>query len=147
MNNAFFAWGIYGLELALGDDEPAQRVLRSLLAVATAGTALLIARRHRQQRLDLVQGALIVSATVFYLSPAQFPWYAAWFLPLAALLRSWPLLLASATLPSCYLLDPLWLAGWGRAYTYGIAFVHSVPVLLWLTIDAFRQRCTTPDIA
>ena len=51
VNNAFFAWGIYGLELALGDDEPAQKVLRGLLAFATAGTALLVARRHQQGRL------------------------------------------------------------------------------------------------
>ena len=143
VNNAFFAWGIHGLELALGDEEPAQTLLRSLLAVATAGTALFVALRRQQQEHDLVCGALIVSATVFYLSPAQFPWYAAWFLPLATLLRSWPLLLASATLPLCYLVDPLWQAGWGSAYHYGVAFLHSVPVFLWLLIDALRRRWTS----
>ena len=99
VNNGFFAWAAYALEWVLGDDEPAQSVLRSVLAVATAGTALFVARRPRQQMHALVWGALIVAATVFYLSPAQFPWYAAWFLPLAALLRTWPLLFASATLP------------------------------------------------
>jgi alpha-1,6-mannosyltransferase len=142
INNGFFAWAVYGLEFALDDEARAQAAVRALLVIATAVTALIAALRHQQHKLNLTSAASLVAAAVFYLSPAQFPWYATWFLPLAALIRSRPLLLASATVPLCYLSDPLWYAGWGDAYHYGLSFLHALPVLLWLIADAARLRWT-----
>lgn len=138
-NNAFFAWAAYAVGHWLGDDI-AQRALRAAVALAAASTALIVAARSERTPQALARASLIVAATVFYLSPAQFPWYAVWFLPLAALLRSWPLLLASATLPAYYLFYPLWGSGCGNVFFFGAAFLHSVPVLGWLAIDALRNR-------
>jgi hypothetical protein len=137
-NNAFFAWAAHLLARLL-DESTAQRVLRMTVGLAGATTALVVAWRAGKEPRDLVRASLIVAATVFYLSPAQFPWYAVWFLPLAALLRSWPLLLASATLPSYYLFYPFWADGRGDAFFFGAAFLHSVPVLGWLMADALRR--------
>jgi alpha-1,6-mannosyltransferase len=147
VNNAFFAWGERALAWILGDEEPAQAILRALLALAAGAIALLVAYRRYRGSLDFACGALIVAASIFYLSPAQFPWYAAWFLPLAALVRSWPLLLASATLPLCYLVDPFWLAGLGDAYGFYVAFLHALPVLGWLAWDAIQGRRMLRDQA
>ena len=83
VNNAFFAWAIYQVSSGFSATiSQRKELLRGVLAVATVGTALFVARRPHQQMHALVRDALIGSATVFYLSPAQFPWYAAWFLRL-----------------------------------------------------------------
>ena len=138
-NSAFFAWAAYGLGSLL-DDDMAQRVLRATIAFVGVATALVVALRAGKELRDLAHASMIVAASVFYLSPAQFPWYVVWFLPLAAVLRNWPLLLASATLPAYYLFYPLWQSGRGNAFFFGAAFLHSVPVLSWLAIDALRDR-------
>jgi hypothetical protein len=88
---------------------------------------------------DLVVRATIVAAAVFYLSPAQFPWYALWFLGLAAAVPSFPLLAASATLAAYYTFGP--------AFQYGTAFLHSLPVFIWLAYTGIQRRAAAsrPD--
>jgi hypothetical protein len=135
-NNAFFAWTAYLLGGALGEDA-GQR------ALGAVGTALTVALRAQPGASGLLSAGLTVAAVVFYLLPAQFPWYAAWFWPLAVLLRNWPLLLASATLPFYYLFYPFWAWGQGDAYFFGAAFLHSVPVLGWLVADQVRRLMAT----
>jgi alpha-1,6-mannosyltransferase len=132
-NNAFFAWAAHLLAVVIGD-EPAQRVLRLGVALTGLVTSFVMARRSETDADGLTRAALIVSASVFYLSPAQFPWYAVCFLALAALVRSWPLLLASATLPAYYLFFPLAATERGDLFHFGIAFLHALPVLGWLLL-------------
>jgi alpha-1,6-mannosyltransferase len=136
MHNAFYAWAYSALRLAL-DANAAHAVIRTSLALATGVTALWIAITMRPSPMQHVRGALIVAAAVFYFSPAQFPWYGVWFLPLAALLRSWPLLLASVTLPAYYFFYPLW-DGQGDGFFYWVSFIHAVPVLGWLASQSIR---------
>lgn len=142
-NNGFYAWLLYAVYAAMGSWEAAERVVRPALALATFGLAFLAAVRGDETSGSLACRALVVAAGVFYLSPAQFPWYALWFLPLAVLCCSWPLLLASATLPFYYLFFPLWPVRNGVWFFYGVAFIHSVPVLGWLLYDWYRGRCHT----
>lgn len=130
-NNAFFAWANFLLSNLI-DPTAAERALRVSVGLSAFIVSLALARGAGGGPRTLVCSYLIVAAAVFYLSPAQFPWYAVWFLPLAAILRNWPLLLASATLPFYYLFYPLWADGRGAAFFFGAAFLHSVPVLAWL---------------
>jgi hypothetical protein len=139
-NNAFYAWTLVGLKAVLGQGEAIERGLRLTLAAATAIIALAQAFRGRDTLDSILSRGLIVAACVFYLSPAQFPWYAVWFLPLAVLRGSWPLLLASAVLPFYYMFFPQWPVEQGSLFFYGIAFIHSVPVLAWLLYEAVKQR-------
>ena len=131
-NNAPFSW----LSLAvyrLTDGSPlGQRALRAAIAVAVGVLALALARRPAASLRALLGSATAIAAVTFYLAPAQFPWYALWFLPLAAAIESRPLLLASATLAGYYLLLPLVNQGAGEAYNYGLAFLHALPVWGWL---------------
>lgn len=138
-NNAFYAWVLLGLKNGLGL-ERAEPMLRLALAAATAVIALWAAVRRPATAEALATRFMIVAAAVFYLSPAQFPWYAVWFLPLAALLRSMPLLLASVFLPFYYLFFPHWPLEQGSLFFYGIAFIHSVPVLAAFLIERYRGR-------
>lgn len=139
-NNAFYAWTLVGLKALFGQGEGIERALRLTLAAATSLIALAQAFRGQNTLDSILARGLIVAASVFYLSPAQFPWYAVWFLPLAALRGSWPLLLASAVLPFYYMFFPQWPVEHGSLFFYGIAFIHSLPVLGWLLYEAVARR-------
>jgi len=130
-NNGFFAWAAWAMR-SVFPEGAAEPLLRMALATSAGIVALGAAIRPALTVEDLLQRALIVAATVFYFSPAQFPWYALWFLPLAAAARNGPLLAASALLPAYYLSFPLWETGRSDLVFYGVAFIHSVPVLGWL---------------
>jgi hypothetical protein len=131
VNNAPFAWARDAL--ALLADRP-EAVLRPLVAAAAVGVALAVAR-HRPATPDaLLRGALIVAAAAFYLSPAQYPWYAAWFLPFAALLGFRPLLLPAALLPLYWLWFPMDQAGLSGVFNRSIAALHALPVALALAL-------------
>jgi hypothetical protein len=132
-NNAPFAW-LWGIFEWFAGEESfwAGKLLRFLAAFAAASVAMLLAARPVHDLRDLVARALAVAATAFYLSPVQFPWYALWFLPLAAVTQCWPLLLASATLPLYYLFFPLAEMGERELFQNGVAFLHAAPVWAWL---------------
>ncbi len=138
-NNGVFAWANWGLHTAFPDAAASERYLRITLAAIGGLTALAVAIRPVATLTELADRALIVAAAVFFLSPAQFPWYAAWFLPLAALTRCWPLLAASALLPAYYLFFPLWQTEWSDLFFYGIALVHWLPVAGWLARRGLRS--------
>jgi alpha-1,6-mannosyltransferase len=141
MNNAPFAWGAWTVFKLTGSWDLAQVALRPIVAGTTAIVALAAAFSGDRTLPSLSTRFLLVAATVFYLSPAQFPWYALWFLALAALVQNWPLLFASVVLPAYFLFYPLWsMPGGGDKFFFGAAFIHSVPVLGWLAWDWHRNR-------
>jgi hypothetical protein len=127
-NNAPFAWVSYAFYLAFGEGT-GERLLRAGVAALSAAAALAIAIRPVDDLRALVGRAALLAALLFYLSPAQFPWYAAWFLPLAAAAGSLPLLAASAGLPIYYLFFPLAETEFRNVHAYGVAFLHLVPVM------------------
>jgi hypothetical protein len=129
-NNAVFAWlkEILSLVIDRADSDAALRI--ALLAI-TGAISLSVALKPTSGLKDLCIRALIVSAAVFYCSPAHFPWYAAWFLPLAAILQSWPLLAVSALLPAYYLFFPSWGTSLFPLFIFGAALIHWLP-LIWL---------------
>jgi len=112
----------------------AEAGLRQLLGLAAGVVALAVAWRAPPGPGGLMAGAMVVGATVFYLSPAQYPWYAVWFMPFAALLAFRPLLLPAALLPLYWLWFPLDRAGQGALFDLTLAWGHLLPVLaaLWL---------------
>lgn len=129
-NNAPYAWASYGLYLIFGEGSLAQHLLRLALALAAGLVAICVARTPRRDTAGVVFAMMTVAAAVFYLSPAQFPWYAPGFLAFAAGAAYRPLLIASATLPSYYLFFPLWESGRGDLFLYCVAFLHVMPVVV-----------------
>jgi len=146
-NNAPFTWLCRLFDCVSGDDSRwTAKTLRYLSGVSAAAVAVIIAMRPIEDLRDLLGRALIVAATVFYLSPAQFPWYALWFLPLAAAVQCWPLLLASVTLPAYYLFFPMAAMGERALFQNGVAILHAAPVwawLLWRRIHDQKTHCAS----
>jgi hypothetical protein len=131
-NNAVFAW-LREAAYALTQHPGAERFLRLSLAAAAGAIALAMAMRPISGPRDLCARAAIIAAAVFFCSPAQFPWYASWFLPLAAIAQNWPLLAVSALLPAYYLFFPSWGTPFFPYFAFGAAFIHWLPLLAPLT--------------
>jgi len=125
VNNSPFAW----LRLVAPE-----ALLRPAVAITAGMVALAVAWRAPPGPEGVLQGAMIVAAVVFYLSPAQYPWYAVWFMPLAALLAFRPLLLPAALLPLYWLWFPMDRAGQSAAFNQGVALLHVLPIAAALLV-------------
>jgi hypothetical protein len=90
-----------------------------------------------------LRGVLVIAAATFYLSPAQFPWYAVWFLPFAAALFCRALLLPAALLPLYYLFFVFTGPVLRPVFAQGIAAIHLAGVVLMLGFNLIRRR-TSP---
>jgi hypothetical protein len=125
VNNAPFAWAEAALGAVLATPGA---VLRPTVALAAGLVALLLALPAPAGGERLIRRAMIIAAVTFYLSPAQFPWYALWILPFAAMLSFRPLLIPAASLPAYWLFFPLHAAGQGPLFNHAVAAVHALPV-------------------
>ena len=142
MNNPFYLWLTWALWAYLPAAIPSDQMLRATLAAATALIAFHAARTPIKDTRDLTTRALVSTAALFYLSPTEFPWYALWFLPLAAACASRPLLFAPVVLPIYFAFFPMAEDGIRQWYHYGLSFLHAVPVLAGLTWHYLRTRAT-----
>ncbi len=145
VNNAPFSWISYWVYQATSGDPNGQRALRAAIALFMGVLALAVAYRPANDLRAVLVGALTIAAATFYLAPAQFPWYALWFLPLAAAVENRPLLAASATLSIYYFFIPLVNQGLGHWHTYGVAGLHAAPVLIWLLVDWLDSHRARPQ--
>lgn len=142
INNAPYAWVSIAFYKLIGPGT-GEAILRALVMLASAGASLMLARRRPTGLTGLLWRATLLAALVFYLSPAQFPWYSAWFLPLAAASGAWGLAAASVGLPVYYLFFPFALVGVGELHGYRLAFFHLLPPLLmtlWVVLHRKRGR-------
>ncbi len=139
-NNAFFAWAVELARFSGASIDTLQRALGRASVLAIACMSIVAALKVEPTLPALLTRTMAISAAVFYLGAQQFPWYAVGFLSVAAPLRRWPLLLASATLPFYYLFFPFWQTKRGDVFLFGTAFLHSVPVFTWLLIEWLRKN-------
>lgn len=151
INNWPYEWLSYFGYLLTGGDA-LDRYLRAALALLCAGIGLALAIRPVADLKDLIARLAVLSACVFYLSPAQFPWYAYWFIPFAALARNWALLAATAALPTYYLFFPLAEAGWRDTFRFGVSGLHLLPVVAigiatWYTLPIGPRGPSGPATA
>jgi hypothetical protein len=132
MNNGLYNWTILALDTVASGGVAGDRVWRFMAAGTVATLALAVAWRPLRDVGDLAGRMLIVAAAIFFLSPAQFPWYAIWFFPLAVLRLNAPLVAFSALLPLYYLAFALSGPTGGTLFSLGIALAQTLPVLVWL---------------
>lgn len=78
------------------------RGLRALAGVAVLSVAVLVALRPLGGPLDFVRRAVVVTCALFLVSPAQFPWYLLWLLPMMTLCPVWGIIFASVLVPAYY---------------------------------------------
>jgi hypothetical protein len=134
INNVAFAWASLATYWVLGPEPWAQIVLRAFVAGLACLASIWVALpgyAPEQRDADLAFRSGLVAAIVFYVSPAQFPWYALWFYPFAAISICWPLLAAAVTLPAYYLFFPLANQGERDVFQYGLSALHlSAPTIV-----------------
>ena len=128
INNAPYAWASW-LFLHMIGPGSGEAALRALVVLAAIGASLAVAAGRPMGLDDLIGRAAMLAATLFYLSPAQFPWYAAWFAPLAVAAGGWVLITATVGLPVYFLFFPLALVGLRDIHGYGLAVLHLAPLL------------------
>lgn len=133
VNNAPLAWAQAAFGPEIG------QALRPLLGLCGAAVALAVARQAPGEPEALLRGALVVAAATFYLSPAQYPWYAVWFLPFAAALGCRALLLPAVLLPTYYAFFALHDLGFGAVFDHGVAAIHLTGVLVLFSLSAIRN--------
>lgn len=132
-NNAPLSWA----RAAFGPD--IGTVLRPMLGLAGAAVALAVAVRSPGEPVALLRAVLIVAATTFYLSPAQYPWYAVWFLPFAAALGCRALLLPAVLLPLYYTFFAFQALKLGPVFAHGVAAIHLLGVLTMLGLSTIQR--------
>ncbi len=135
-NDAIFSFIVWTAEQVLlwVGQHPwhAQSTARLILAGVTLLWVLRVPWRPPASIAALLRGALAIVAGIFLLSPAQFPWYFLWMLPLLAVTPRLSLLLYAALLPLYYL-----------HYQYPwLVWVQHLPVCVLLIAEAVsRRRC------
>ena len=129
VNNAPYAWLTYIFVLVAGAGT-GELLLRSLIFLIAAGASLAIAFRKVDGLEMMIGRAAVLGAVLFYLSPAQFPWYSAWFIPLAAASGKWILVAPAIGLPIYYLFFPFAEVGLLEVHGYSLAALHLAPVLV-----------------
>lgn len=105
-NSALFPQieALFGALLSALDVEtvPAGAIARAMIASALGALALWLNRTPFQSADELMRRCLVLCGALFLLSPAQFPWYYLWVLPLLPLRPVAGFLVLTATLPLYY---------------------------------------------
>jgi hypothetical protein len=136
MNDAFFASLAWISRFA----SPAgPEIVRFGIAAAIGAFALALGFRKHDSPRSLIAGALAVTATLFLLSPAQFPWYFTWLLPLLAVVPFMPLIALTAALPLYYLRFHFVDSGTEGLFDNGIVFLEWVPIWGLLLVALARR--------
>jgi alpha-1,6-mannosyltransferase len=129
VNNAPYAWLSYGAFQLFGPIT-GETILRPTMAAIGLGVSLVVAWKRPEDLGGLFRSAALLAASVFYLSPAQFPWYAVWFLPFAIAGGGRLLAFVTVGLPIYFLFFPLAAADQRDIHSYWLAGLHLVPVLM-----------------
>jgi hypothetical protein len=114
-------------------------VARALAAATAVWLAIWLNRRVAFDADALCRRFAILTAVVFLLSPAQFPWYYTWLVPFLVLVPSAGLLLLTVMLPLYYLRFYLDFRGKAHLFDYWIVWIEYLPV--WLLLA--REWCPT----
>jgi hypothetical protein len=124
----------HGLSVVSVDAGFASILSRLVVVSLIAWVVLAQSRSVTHGLADLTQRSLLVMAVVYFLCPAQFPWYYAWLVPLLALHPRSSLLMYTALLPLYY---------FSQSHPW-ITWIEHLPVLGWFAIEAFRAKVDRP---
>lgn len=119
------------------------RIARLACATAVVALALALARRPIRDVPDLVRRAFVVVSALVLLSPAQFPWYVLWVLPLAVLRPGFGWHLATALLPLYYVAFHFNIHGGAWVFERVIVWAIWVPVWVAVWLDLRREWSST----
>jgi alpha-1,6-mannosyltransferase len=115
---------------------------RLLCAALLLAFVIWIAAHASREPVDLMRRIAVTAGAVVLLSPAQFPWYVLWVLPLAVCDRGTTWLVAAALLPLYYLafhLDRAGLMWWHHGAIVWLIWFPVWATLLWTDATPHRK--------
>ncbi|MFM9939138.1 MAG: glycosyltransferase 87 family protein [Hyphomicrobiaceae bacterium] len=113
--------------------------VRLLSAAGVLAFALWLARRPHASAEEFIQRVFWVTSALLLLSPAQFPWYVLWVLPLATLTAGWGWHVAAAVMPLYYSAFHFQTTGTFWIYEAALVWVLWLPIWLVLAWDVWRM--------
>lgn len=115
------------------------RVIRGVSAIAVLALAIHLARAPLRDARDIVRRAYLIVTALLLLSPAQFPWYVLWVLPLATIHpgRGWHV--ATASLALYYTAFHFQARGQGPLFDTWIVWLIWAPIWIALSADIHRN--------
>lgn len=126
-----------------GSAELAGRAVRVCTGLVVAGVAIYLAIKPLAGPADLISRATLIIATLYLLSPAQFPWYLIWLQPLLSLhpIRGW---LIATPLVAIYYAS-FYFHGQGTYWIFRDIVVWAIWLPIWalLANDAWRKTSAT----
>jgi alpha-1,6-mannosyltransferase len=132
---------LFGWRGAAGPGLFARAICGAILLVVAVGMAV----RPWQTVRDLLQRGFVVVSAIVLLSPAQFPWYVLWVLPLAVLAGSVVWHVAAATVSLYYMVFFTRVLGWPDFHRTVTVWVIWLPV--WCLVARELWRHAVPVIA
>ncbi|MBX9925243.1 MAG: glycosyltransferase 87 family protein, partial [Hyphomicrobiaceae bacterium] len=127
--------GLTALSMALAGlaNETAASLVRIFVAATAALIAIALAIRPVAGSTDLVGRVTVMAAAVLLLSPAQYPWYLAWVMPMLVFRPIRGLLAATALLPVYYASFHFRTQGIERVYDGTVVWLIWLPIwfMLW----------------
>jgi hypothetical protein len=144
MNDALFMailWAVQSfLKISTIHPGHGQLLARVVVGVALAGWVGWVMRQRADDPRQLCEQSLWIVAALFLLSPAQFPWYYVWLVPLLSTSARRSLLLLTALLPLYYLRFYFDARGNADLFDYGIVWLEYVPVWVLLIREWTVER-------
>ncbi len=112
--------------------ETANRLLRLSLVLVLVGIIIWQTRPMLKGADDLITRASVILIALLLLSPAQFPWYLVWVMPLMTLRPVAAMLLASALLPIYY--SSFYFYAEGNYFVFKDQIVWAIWLPIWLLL-------------
>jgi len=129
-NSFLFTWLLTSVETV---SVHANWIARISTALILSVITLFMAVRNKST-IHLPASILWITAALFFLAPAGFPWYSFWFLPLVALVPTKGLVVLAITLPIYYLRFPLFVMGYDWIFNFILAPIEfGIPLgfIIW----------------
>jgi alpha-1,6-mannosyltransferase len=114
--------------------------VRLLLGLIVIAAALWLAVNPWPDASALLGKTLVFTTVLYLLSPAQFPWYAAWMMPFLVFTSCWPLLALTALLPLYYASFHFFARDSYDIYRYGLVWLIWLPVWAGVAWHVLRSR-------
>jgi alpha-1,6-mannosyltransferase len=114
-------------------------ILRAVIAIGLAGFSVALAWRPWSNAIDLLTRSAFMCGALVLLSPAQFPWYMTWVLPLAVIYPALGLLSVTAFVPLYYASFHFYALGTPSLIRDYLVWMIWIPIWTLILRDVWRS--------
>jgi len=112
----------------------AQQYSRIFILILISAITIYLFLKNSEKK-EIPRSMLVLVSSLFLLSPAQFPWYFTWIVPLLVFKPGWSLLIFTTLLPLYYTRFYLEPRGMIDIFRYRIIWIEFIPVWIMLFME------------